>query len=120
MAEAAREQFVSEPIEPVAGTFDASAMALGEPGLPGRFVWRGGEHVVAEVVERWKESGPCSHGSGELYLRKHWYRIRTTEGREMTLYFERQPGRRGGKAAARWWLYTIDAAASAEQVQRAG
>jgi len=30
------EEFVSEPIKPVAGTFDIVGMARGEPGLPGR------------------------------------------------------------------------------------
>ena len=32
------EEFVSEPIKPVAGTFDTVGMARGEPGLPGRFI----------------------------------------------------------------------------------
>ena len=53
------EEFISEPIEPVEGTFDTAGMTRGEPGLPGRFIWRDKEYTVAEVLEKWKESGPC-------------------------------------------------------------
>jgi hypothetical protein len=100
------EQFVSEPITPVAGTFDSVGMTRGEPGLPRQFVWRDREYTVAEVLEVWKEDGPCRSGSSEMYLRKHWFRVVTEEGTEMTLYFERQPrSKRQGKT--RWWLYTV-------------
>jgi len=100
------EEFVSEPIEPVPGTFDPAGMARGEPGLPGRFVWRSKEYEVADVIEVWKESGLCKSGSPELYLRKHWYKIRTRDGLQMTLYFERQ-ARSKSRRQTRWWLYTI-------------
>jgi hypothetical protein len=100
------EEFVSEPITPVAGTFDAAGMTRAEPGLPERFVWRENEYAVAEILEAWKESGPCRNGSREQYLRKHWYRIRTQNGLEMTLYFERQ-ARSKAQSKARWWVYTI-------------
>ena len=51
------DKFISEPIKPVEGTFDTAGMTRGEPGLPGRFVWRNKEYTVAEVLEKWKESG---------------------------------------------------------------
>ncbi len=101
------EEFVSEPIMPVAGTFDAAGMTRGEPGLPSRFVWREQEYAVADVLEAWKESGPCRSGGGEMYLRKHWFKIRTDDGLEMTVYFERQP-RTKRQSKKRWWLYTIN------------
>jgi hypothetical protein len=100
------EEFVSEPIKPVAGTFDTAAMTRGEPGLPGRFIWRDKEYTVADVLEVWKEHGPCKGGGPEQYLRKHWFRIRTTTGLEMTIYFERQP-RSKSQSKKRWWLYTV-------------
>ena len=81
--------FVSEPIEPVAGTFDSSAMSRGEPGVPARFRWRG----------------------GELYLRRHWFDLQTTCGRRITLYCERQTKNRN-KPKQRWWMYAISDAAS--------
>ncbi len=100
------EEFVSEPIKPVAGTFDTTSMTRGEPGLPGRFIWRDKEYEVADVLEVWKELGPCKSGSPEKYLRKHWFRIRTGNGMIMTIYFERQP-RAKKQNKTRWWLYTV-------------
>ena len=100
------EEFISEPIEPVAGTFDTAAMTRGEPGLPGRFKWRDREYTVADVLEAWKETGPCRSGGPEMYLRKHWYKIMTEDGSEMTVYFERQP-RSKRRNKVRWWLYTV-------------
>jgi hypothetical protein len=100
------EEFVSEPIKPVADTFDISGMTKGEPGLPGRFMWRDKEYAVANVLEAWKESGPCRSGGPERYLRKHWFKVRTEDGLEMTIYFERQ-ARSKRQNKTRWWLYTI-------------
>ncbi len=65
------------------------------------------EYAVAEVLEKWKESGPCKSGSSEMYLRKHWFKIMTEDGSEMTIYFERQP-RAKRENKKRWWLYTIN------------
>jgi len=101
------EEFISEPIEPVVGTFDPVGMTRAEPGLPGRFLWRKKEYAVSNVIRVWKESGPCKTGGGEQYLRKHWYKIKTDGGLEMTLYFERQ-ARSKAQNKTRWWLYTID------------
>ncbi|MBN1845016.1 MAG: hypothetical protein JW810_04995 [Sedimentisphaerales bacterium] len=100
------EEFVSELIQPVAGSFDRRAMSRAEPGLPGRFRWRGQEYTVIEVLRAWKQSGPDRDGSGQMYLRKHWYEVRTDRGLIMKIYFERQ-GRSPGAARKRWWLYAI-------------
>jgi len=102
------EKFVSEAIEPAGGTFDTAGMTRGEPGLPGRFVWRGKEYSIAEVLEKWKEHGKCKSGSDEMYLRKHWFKVRCSDGSEMTIYFERQA--RGKQQKIRWWLYTVNKA----------
>lgn len=101
------EEFVGEPIKPVPGTFHTAGMVRGEPGLPGRFLWKDTEYVVAAVLQVWKEDGPCRHGSGEMYLRKHWFKIATEQGPEMTLWFERQ-ARSKPQNKMRWWLFTID------------
>jgi len=100
------EHFVSESIRPVAsGTF-GDRMAIGEPGLPPVFFWRGKKYPVETVLERWKELAPCTHGSGEKYVRKHWFKFATAPGSIMTVYFERQP-RRGSNPKSRWWLFKI-------------
>lgn len=100
------ERFVSEPIKPVAGTFDTGAMARGEPGLPGRFLWRKNEYSVARVLSKWKETSPCKSGATERYVRKHWYKIQTSSGEIMQLYFERKSMSRG-QGKRRWWLYSV-------------
>ena len=100
------EKFVSEQIVPLAGTFDPAAMAKGSPALPGRFRWRETEYTIAEVKRCWKESGPDKYPSSQMYLRKHWFEVRTTDGTVMTIYFERQP-RSKRDTKKRWWLYSI-------------
>ena len=99
------KEFVSEPITPAQGTFDTSAMAAGEPGLPAHFTWRGTEFEVERVLEKWKTVGPCRHGSGEQYVRRHWFRVETTDRTQMELYFDRQ--QRTRHRSQRWWLATI-------------
>lgn len=105
--------FVSESIEPVVESADTGRMAIGEPGLPLRFKWRGVEYTMDVVLEQWRGTSPCSHGSGERYVKKHWSRFRTTTGMEMTAYFERQ-ARRGGSPKSRWWLHSVSTSAQAE------
>ena len=100
--------FISEPIRPVEGGFDTGGMARGEPGLPHKFHWRKKEYVVAEVLERWKEHGDCRHGSGERYVRKHGYRVRTTDGVVFRLYFQRSAGRGKLATGARWRIKSIE------------
>ena len=100
------EQFIGESIKPVEGTMDAAAMSGGDPGFPGKFTWRRREYAVAEVLEKWKEAGNSREGPGEQYRRKHWFRIRTVDGTEMKVYFERQ-ARSKSQRKSRWWLYTV-------------
>lgn len=100
------KEFVGESIHPVAGAGVAAGMVRGEPGFPTKFIWRDKEYVLDEVLKVWKESGPCRSGSKEKYLRKHWFTVRTADGMEMDIYFERQP-RSKSQAKTRWWLYTL-------------
>ncbi len=97
------QEFVSEAIEPAAASFEADAMARGEPGLPGEFAWRGRQYRVGQVLRKWKTS---TAERGEMYLRRHWFAIITECGRQMTLYCERQ-ARSSRKPKLRWWLYSI-------------
>ena len=99
------ERFVSEAISPVNGTADTARMAIGEPGLPSEFVWRGRTITVTSVLRTWRETGRCHHGSPEMYVRKHWYEVATASGNTMKLYFDRQP--RGRRKGPRWWLFSI-------------
>jgi hypothetical protein len=97
------DDFISEPIEPIAGTFDTSGMSRGEAGLPREFMWRDSRHVIERVIATWKTSTP---DRGELYLRRHWFEIETSAGERMKLYCERQ-ARSTKQAKHRWFLYSI-------------
>jgi phosphoribosylglycinamide formyltransferase-1 len=110
-----KETFIGEAIEPEDMSFSVSAMAMGKPGLPQSFFWKGGSFPVLGVLEEWKESGACRHGSGERYVRKHWFRVKTTEDREMRIYFERQKRSSGG---SRWRLYSVSRPVEAESSAR--
>jgi hypothetical protein len=96
-------QFISEPIRPERGTSDATAMARGEPGLPGAFVWRDERFPVTELLETWISTG---EDRGETYLRRHWYRFRTRDDATWQVYCLRQ----GKPGSARWWLYAVEPA----------
>jgi phosphoribosylglycinamide formyltransferase-1 len=80
--------------------------AIGAPALPRRFRWPGGVLTVQGVLESWRETGPCRHGSSERYIRKHWWRVATPGGGEARLCFERSV-RQGRPHKNRWWLYTV-------------
>ena len=79
-------------------------MTRGEPGLPRRFSWRDRGYEVSAVEASWK-----SHGEdrGDVYVRRHWYDIRTTCGQRMRIYFDRNPGRAGSRRS-RWWVYSLE------------
>ena len=97
-----QEQFIGQPLAPVPGSFLTEGMASGAPSLPEAFTCHKEQIHIAGILSEWRESGPCRNGGRERYLRKHWFRVRTTDGRDLKLYFERQPK---GKTA-RWHLYS--------------
>jgi hypothetical protein len=99
------ERFIGEPMKPLTKTADTSRMALGEPGLPREFVWRGKTVTARELLRSWRQTGKCHHGSPEMYVRKHWYEVATVSDGTMKIYFDRQG--KGGKKAPRWWLFSI-------------
>ncbi len=101
-----RQELISEEIVPELAAGTAGPVVVGAPLLPAQFTWRGKAYRVAGVLEEWKETGPCHHGSGERYVRKHWFRLRMASGEEMQVYFERH-ARSPKQRKHRWWLYTV-------------
>jgi len=95
-----RPAFISEKISPVPGTSDLSAMSRGEPGVPKAFVWRHLRFDVARTLERRKKMG---EDRGDVYVRRHYYDVETTDALRMTIYFDRNPADRHGRK--QWWLY---------------
>ena len=102
-----RPQLVSERVFPTAGKFDAADMGKALPGLPAEFTWRDRTYRVGILLEKWKVSGPeVGRLGGEMYLRRHYFRVRTTEGHIMVIYCERHTKNRSNPKA-RWYLYTV-------------
>jgi len=96
------EKLISEPVAPVAGSFNAAAMAQGESGVPMIFSWRGNEYRVKTILDSWRNFRHCRNGSREQYVNKHFFKIRTESDEVMTLY----RARTGSKKDV-WTLYTI-------------
>jgi hypothetical protein len=98
---------VSEPIEPLPGRFDAVAMVRGEPGLPEGFTWRGETRRIEEVLGAGKTATP---DMGELYVRRHTWKLRMDDGATWNVYFLRQPPKtRSRRAKARrWFLLSLE------------
>ncbi len=83
---------------------DASLMANGEPGLPMAFVCKKKLYQVDKILKKWRDTGPCTHGSGEKYVRKNWFEVLTIEGDTLTLYFERRSIK--GRPRRGWRLFS--------------
>ncbi len=95
--------FVSGPISPLAGTFDTSGMAGGAPGIPEGFVRNGRTTRITEILGGWKLARP-EPGSGELYVRRHYYRLRMDDGDTWVVYCLR--GSTGVRTSPhRWFLH---------------
>lgn len=102
-------QLVSEPIIPLSGTFDVSAMGSSTPGLPTGFTWRSQVYEIVEIQRAWKESSrEGARAQGELYLRRYYYVLLMSDGALWTVYFLVQPPRTTSPKK-RWYLYTIEA-----------
>ena len=83
-------------------------MAGGEPGLPTGFTWHGDSFEIVEQLAAWKQSSrEVSRAQGDLYLRRHDYRLRMSDETTWVVYFVRQAPR-SGSPKMRWFLYTIE------------
>ncbi len=101
-------EFISESIFPTGDQFDSGAMSRGEPGLPRAFSWRNNQYAVASVVRQWKgTSAEGGRAGGEVYLRRHYFELRMSDGSVWTIYFVRQTPK-CGSAKLRWYVYTVD------------
>jgi len=105
----AQERFLGESLEAIEGSMTTVGMTTSGIALPLRFKRGKSEITVSEVLEQWIETGPMKGGDSsgaERYLRKHWWLIRTTDGDDMKIYFERQP-RSKRDLKKRWWLHSV-------------
>ncbi len=108
------EEFISEPIDPDGPPPTGRGPAIGEPHLPGAFVWRGQSYRVGELIASWKQSSrEGGRAGGEAYLRRHVYKLLMDDGATWTLYFTRQAPS-SGRRSARWFLYTRESEGECE------
>ncbi len=105
-------EFVAEPLEPVGGAFDTAAMGTGLPGLPNAFRWRDQEFQIAAELGSWKHSASYNGTvGGQRYLRRHYWRLRMSDGSAWTVYFIRHTPR-SGSSRRRWFIYIREPAES--------
>jgi len=113
MGDSHRDTFIGEPITPAAGSFDTSMMARGGPGIPRHFIWRGKDYEVLGLIDTWTSREPGKGmDKGYTYIRKHFYRVKTTTGEIMTLEFDRKP--QGERGRRRWSLSSLETPSEAE------
>ncbi|MGC1380232.1 MAG: DUF6504 family protein [Candidatus Baltobacteraceae bacterium] len=93
-------RFVSRPLVPTGDGFVTPASGT-EPPVPRAFLWEGRTLEIAEVVRRWRST---KADRGDVYLKRHWFELRTEAGASLEVYYDRE-ARRG---ASPWWLYAID------------
>lgn len=93
-------RFVGRPLEPDGDALLAPS-ANGEPPLPAAFRWDEGTIAVIAIRRSWRST---KSDRGDVYLKRHWFEIETSEGSLAQIYFDRE-ARRG---QAHWWLYAVD------------
>ena len=78
------------------------------PGLPTGFTWHGDSFEIVEQLAAWKQSSrEGARAQGDLYLRRHCYRLRMSDETTWVVYFVLQTPR-SGNPKTRWFLYAIE------------
>lgn len=72
-----------------------------EPPVPLAFVWGDRILAIGEILRSWRST---KTDRGDVYLKRHWYELRTDTGAKLEVYYDRETRRN----ASPWWLYTID------------
>lgn len=104
------EEFISESIDPVPGSFQTDLMAQGLASLPGAFTWRNQRYEIVECLEHKKQtSTEGGTAVGDRYLRRQQFTVRLGTGQIAIIYVERhaRPGTSRKMAKKRWFLYSI-------------
>jgi hypothetical protein len=92
-------RFVSRPIKPRGNEFITQSSS--GPPVPRTFAWDDRTLRISAVLRTWRGT---KSDRGDVYLKRHWFELRTEEGATIEVYYDRD-ARRG---ASQWWLYTID------------
>lgn len=93
-------KFISRALV-VAGTGFLTPTGGSEPPVPCAFLWDGRTLQITEVLRTWRST---KTDRGDVYLKRHWYELRTDTGAKLEVYYDRE----SPVGASAWWLYTID------------
>ncbi|MGB8966185.1 MAG: DUF6504 family protein [Candidatus Cybelea sp.] len=93
-------KFVSCPLVPTGDGFVTPASGS-EPPIPRAFLWGSRTLLITEVMRSWRST---KADRGDVYLKRHWYELRTASGEKLEVYYDRESRR----SASSWWLYTIE------------
>jgi hypothetical protein len=107
--------FINEPIEAV---FDTPPVMEKRPGCPQRFLWRGSEYIIAEMVSEWHdyrrrgrmarnmrpEHAAVAASRGSWGVGQDYFRVRTTQGQVFDIYYDRAP-EDAAKRKGNWFVY---------------
>jgi hypothetical protein len=93
-------KFVSCPLVPTGDGF-LTPTSGSEPPIPRVFLWGGRRLLITEVLRSWRST---KADRGDVYLKRHWYELRTASGEKLEVYYDRESRR----AASSWWLYAIE------------
>jgi hypothetical protein len=95
-------RFIGERVEPLLAQ---GAHFEKRPACPAGFVWRGRRHSIAECLSEWKDYGrrgkmaknmrpthlAAAAKRGSWGVGRHYFRVRTDDGRVFDLYYDRAP-----------------------------
>jgi hypothetical protein len=114
----------------VAVHFDEPPVLEKRPPCPGAFEWEGACHQIVEILSEWQDysrRGRMAHNMRDSRLEtarrrgswgggRHYFRVRTREGRIFDLYYDRAPGSIDAEGQSRkgsWTLFQEMRASSA-------
>lgn len=95
-------RFICEAIEV---HFASAPLLEKKPGPPDRFIWRGEEFEIIEILSEWHDyrrrgrmsrnmrstHAAVAEGRGSWGVGQDYYRVRTANGRIFDLYYDRAP-----------------------------
>ena len=98
--------------------FDQAPALVKKPGCPDRFVWQERTYRIVEQLSEWQDNTRRGRMAGNMRperaatasqrgswgVGRHYFRVRTDDGRIFDLYYDRAPKSADDRAGA-WFLY---------------
>jgi hypothetical protein len=98
---AKRTIFIDEIISVI---FEQSEHLIKKPVCPDKFIWKGQEYIIGELINEWQDFSPNDSSSanpnepllkkdavkGSFGVGRFYFRVRTTDCRVFDLYYDRK------------------------------